>query len=377
MDSANESLRDVFVKHAVDLEKLKVGERRKAIQLLKSLEDDLVALLAKHSGSNWSQARMRALLQQVRETISSAYADFQEKINKDLESIADLEANFAVDAVNSAIAGPSVDVVSVEFSPALLKAAVSNALVEGAPSQEWWSRQTAKTFQLFADTVRKGVISGTTTDDMVSTLRNGVFQNVLRRNVDAITRTSVAAVADEARSQVFEQNDDIISEVMQHSTLDSRTTKICMAYSGKRWRLPDYEPVDHDLPYNNGCPRHWNCRSVIVPVVPMFDVLGSRDGIRQDNARAERSFRQKLKEQGMDTETADRAVMGAQSSMDGYIPEDLDYEEWLRSKPEDFQIEVLGPGRWKLWNEGKLTFSELVDQSGDPLSLAELQKRVA
>ena len=377
MDSANENLRDVFVKHAVDLERLKVGERRKAVRLLKSLEDDLVGLLAKHSGSNWTQARMRALLAQVRETISTAYADFQSKLNKDLESIADLEANFAVDAVNTAIAGPSVDVVSVEFSPALLKATVSNALVEGAPSEEWWSRQTAKTFQLFSDTLRKGVISGTPTDDIVSTLRKGVFQNVLRRNVDAITRTSVAAVADEARSQVFEENNDVISMVMQHSTLDGRTTKICMAYSGKMWRLPDYEPVDHDLPYNNGCPRHWNCRSVIVPVVPMFDVLGSRDGIKKDSQRAERNFRDKLKAQGMEQDTIDRATMDAQASMDGYVPEDLSYEDWLQTKPEEFQIEVLGPGRWKLWNEGKLTFSELVDQSGDPLSLAGLRKRVA
>jgi hypothetical protein len=374
MASANDDLVQSFIRHAVDLEKFKAGERKKALRILKQLEDDCVVLLARGSGTRWTQARLRALLAQVRETIATAYDDMQGKIEKDLTMIAQIEADFTADSVNGAI---GADVVSVEFSAAQLKAAVGNAVIEGGPQAEWWSRQKAKTEQLFADTVRKGVLSGTPNDDIVSTLRGGIFRGVLTRNVDALVRTSVASVADEARSMVFEQNDDIISEVMQHSTLDSRTTKICMAYSGKRWRLPDYEPVGHDLPYNNGCPRHWNCRSVIVPITPLFDTLGSRDGIKENSARAERSFREKLKAQGMEQDTIDRATMSAQASMDGAVPEDLDYEAWLRTKPEDFQIDMLGPGRWKLWDEGKLNFAQLVDQSGDPLSLADLIKRVA
>lgn len=261
-DSANDDVVQSFIRHAVDLEKFKSGERNRALKLLKDLEDDVVALLARNSGSQWSKARLRALLIQVRETIATAYGDIQDKITKDLEAAAAIEADFVVDAINGAI---GVDVITVEFGAAQLKASVSDALIEGEPQAEWWSRQAKKTENMFADTVRKGIVSGDTLDDMVSTLRKGPFQGTLRRNVEALVRTSTASVMDEARDIVFHQNLDVISELQQHSTLDARTTQICMAYSGKRWKADTYEPVGHNLPYRDGCPRHWGCRGVIVP----------------------------------------------------------------------------------------------------------------
>jgi len=36
---------------------------------------------------------------------------------------------------------------------------------------------------------------------------------------------------------------------------------------------------------------------------------------------------------------------------------------------------VLGAGKWALWKAGKLSLSDLIDQSGRPLSLAELRAR--
>lgn len=42
-----------------------------------------------------------------------------------------------------------------------------------------------------------------------------------------------------------------------------------------------------------------------------------------------------------------------------------------------FQKEVLGPGKWNLWDQDKLTFSQLVNESGRPLTLAQLQEQTA
>ncbi len=218
------------------------------------------------------------------------------------------------------------------------------------------------------------MLGGQTTDDIARKLRHDIFQGQLARNVSALVRTSVASVSDQARSLLYEQNDDVISEVMQHSTLDSRTTPICMAYSGKRWSLPDYEPVGHDLPYNNGVPRHWGCRSTIVPVVAAFSEMG---GGSPSSARAERIFRKKAREAGLKSSEVDRAMRHAQASMDGYVPESLDYEAWLETKPVEFQKEMLGPSKYALWNAGKISFSDLVDQSGDPLTVEELRKRAS
>jgi hypothetical protein len=373
--AANEEIANSFIRHAVDLERFGTTERRKALRLLKTLEDDLVTLVAQGAGTDWTKARLRALLLQVQDTIGSAYEKMREKIVADMQSLAEVEMSFAADAANGAI---GADITTVEFDANLLRAVVSEAVIQGGPQADWWDRQANKTEQLFGDTVRLGILSGDTTDTIVRTLRRNVMQGSIRRNVEALVRTSVASVAADARQQFYDQNEDVIEAVQQHSTLDARTTLICMAYSGKRWSLPDYEPIDHNLPFineggsPNGTPRHWNCRSVIVPVVLAFDQLGSRMG-KKDTARAERSFEKKLKTMGMDDEEIARARMGAQASMTGTVPETWTYEDWLEAQPEEVQRQALGARRWERWRDGRIkTFSELVDQSGNPLTLKEL-----
>jgi hypothetical protein len=379
MASANEDLVDSFVRHAVDLERLSAGERRKALRILKKLEDDLVGLIAQGAGTTWSKARMRALLLQVRETIGSAYDTMRAKIQKDLQDIAKLELTFTTDAANKAI---GADLLTVEFDSGLLRSVVGDAVIAGGPMSDWWERQAAKTEQMFADTTRMGILSGDSTDDIVRTLRNDVMSGTIKRNVEALVTTSIASVAADAKQEFYEQNEDVIDAVMQRSTLDSRTTLICQAYSAKRWSLPDYEPIDHNLPFINdggspaGCPRHWRCRSVIVPVIGAFDTLGARMG-KKDTARAERAFHKKLKEQDFTDREIAKAQMNAQASMSGYVPEDLDYQAWLETQPENVQIEALGPRRWKMWKDGKITtFSQLIDQNGNSLTLDELKRKL-
>jgi len=58
--------------------------------------------------------------------------------------------------------------------------------------------------------------------------------------------------------------------------------------------------------------------------------------------------------------------------MDGAVPDVLDYESWLKTKPEAFQLEVLGPAKHALWTRGELSFNDLVDQSGNPRTVADL-----
>ena len=59
--------------------------------------------------------------------------------------------------------------------------------------------------------------------------------------------------------------------------------------------------------------------------------------------------------------------------MDGAVSGDLKYEDWLRSKPIEFQKEVLGPRKHALWVKGKLPFTQLVDQGHNPKTVAELE----
>lgn len=68
-----------------------------------------------------------------------------------------------------------------------------------------------------------------------------------------------------------------------------------------------------------------------------------------------------------------RGVGGTRASMDG--PTTGTFADFLERKGEDFQNEVLGPGRAQLWRDGKITLQDLVNGRGNPLTLAELRKR--
>jgi hypothetical protein len=163
----------------------------------------------------------------------------------------------------------------------------------------------------------------------------------------AITRTAVQTVAKDARLASLEANADIIKAVQWVSTLDSRTSDICIVRSGKTWEFPSFKPIDHKIPWNGGPPAHWNCRSTFIPITKSFEEL-TGGAIK------------------------DRVEPATRASMDGYVAADLTFDAFLRSKPPEFADEMLGKGRAELWRSGKITLNQLLDQRGNPLTLAEL-----
>jgi len=53
----------------------------------------------------------------------------------------------------------------------------------------------------------------------------------------------------------------------------------------------------------------------------------------------------------------------------------LTFDAWLKRRPEVQQRKLLGPGKFKLWREGKLTMPQLIDRTGQSRTLAELRAR--
>lgn len=123
---------------------------------------------------------------------------------------------------------------------------------------------------------------------------------------------------------------------------------ICRGYSGKVWDL-DGKPIGHSLPFNGGPPRHFRCRSTLVAWIKEFDELP--DG------------------------KARKIPEATQASMDGQVSADLDFDNWLKTKPVSFAKEILGEGRYQLWVEKKITMADMLDQTGRELTLAELREK--
>lgn len=344
---------------SVDLERFSVDIQARALTMLKALEEELVTLLRRYdlgevSLTSAKQKRLQTLLEQVRATIATAYGKIRGEVHSDLREVATLAD---VNARSSINVGVGAEIATTALAPERIRAIVDDTLIQGAPSKQWWADQAATTLRNFTDQVQKGYASGEGVDKIVRRIvgtkaanyQDGVM-NISRRNAESLVRSSVQAVSNSARTETFENNEDIISGLQQISTLDGRTTLVCKARSGLQWSLSDKSPIGHKIPWNGGPPLHWQCRSVTVAVLKPLNDLPPRKQSKVRNGPM-------------------------QSSMDGEVSGDMDYQAWLKTKPEAFQKEALGEGKWKLWKEGKVTLPQMLDMRGNPISLAELQRK--
>ena len=69
-------------------------------------------------------------------------------------------------------------------------------------------------------------------------------------------------------------------------------------------------------------------------------------------------------------------IESKRSSMDGQVSGKINYPEWLGSQSKARQLEVLGKTKYKMYNDGSLSLSQMVDQRANPLSIAELKRKV-
>jgi hypothetical protein len=62
--------------------------------------------------------------------------------------------------------------------------------------------------------------------------------------------------------------------------------------------------------------------------------------------------------------------------MDGQVPADTTYNQWLKGKSSAMQDDILGPTNGKLFRAG-MPVDRFVNKAGDVLTLDELRKRDA
>jgi SPP1 gp7 family putative phage head morphogenesis protein len=237
----------------------------------------------------------------------------------------------------------------------MTNALADGVIIEGAAMSLWWSRQSRQLHQNVMDQVRMSLENGESTSQATTRIVGGTVDGVTvpgvlrtaRHKAEAIVRTAISEVVNKVRLNTLQDMNDVIKAIQQISTLDNRTSDICIAYSGKVWDIDTLEPLGHELPFNTGPPRHFNCRSSLVPVLRSFEELGI---------------------------DATEVPLATRASMDGEVPGDITFDTWLRGKSKTFQDDLLGPARARLWRSGSITLTQLVDMRGNPMTLAQLEQ---
>lgn len=163
--------------------------------------------------------------------------------------------------------------------------------------ESWVDGLTSSQTKTVERILRKAHVNGWTTQQTVQLMRGTKKRNYadglmsrFGKQTSTVVRTSMQHINNSARQVVWAENSDIITGYRWVSTLDDRTSEECQDLDGQVFNVGE-----GPLP-----PAHPNCRSTTVAEL--------------DKAFAELS------------EGRER------SSVDGYVPYDMKYPEWLKTQ---------------------------------------------
>lgn len=346
----DQQLFDELLSNSLDILRLSAGERNDVLYMIAKLEEDLIAELNRTDLSKAKRRDINKVIANANAIIGQYYGDIAVSI--DIGAIALHSAEATASAFEIAL---GIEVLKLP-SQSYFKSLAKDLLIKGSPQADWWRGQSADTAFKFAAELRQGLTAGETNQQLIARIvgKSGQpgIMDTAKRNAASLVQTAVQSVANDARRETFKSNDDIVKGIQQVSTLDSHTSVTCVAYSGCQWDL-DYKPIgpkNKQLPFNGGCPRHFNCRSTEIPITKTFKELGINIPEPKGTTRA---------------------------SDEGQISVDTTFEGFLRRKTKTYQNEMLGEGRADLWRASKITLRDLVNGNGRPVSLKQLKELVS
>lgn len=358
--TANETLDDEAIDHAITLTRYSNHVVRQMVALLNQSDGRLMAALSEAlmqmDRESFTVARLEALLASVRAINAEAYQSLYGAIQGELEGLAAVEAGYQMQLFSDAIpSGVRLQFGLGTISPSQVYAAAMARPFQGRLLRDWFGNLEQSRMQAITNAVRNGFVEGQTTAEIVQAIRgtrankyaDGVLQKP-RREVEAVVRTAVSHTAQIAQNDMIAANADLVKAVKWSSTLDDRTTHICAIRDGKLYTADDKRrPIDHKVPWGEGPGRiHFCCRSAQVPVLKSWRDLG----LDMDDMPA-----------------------GTLASMDGQVPADQTYGQWLAKQSLQRQEDVLGVERARLLRDGKLSFDKFYNERGKFLTLAQLR----
>jgi len=350
-------------------------------------------------------ARLRAILAQLKQSLEGWAESSTAIAVEELQGLTVLQSEFVEDQLRRALPVELRDQIrSVQISPQFAQSVATvdptainvvslsddlQAAVAGAP--QTFSLTAAqgttitlpngkvleKSFRglaesqadLFAKTVRNGLLTGESTDKIARRLKGrlrfgqpgslrqmaqagGEVTAVANNQVMALIRTSINQVANETSQQVYKANQDVTKRYRYVATLDSRTSPICRSLDGRSFE------------YGKGPtpPQHFNCRSTTVPIID-YSGLGIARPPQTELRRPNTAFGPSRARRG-DT-----------------VPSNQTYGEWLDKQPNEVKADVLGASKVPYFNRLARKYGptdairKFVSQDGSELTLDQLKRR--
>lgn len=333
--------------HQVAIERLKASligsydarvaqAEKQIVEALQSLE-----LL---SVDELTQAKLEALIRDLRQVQTELYAEETEQLTDQLSQFGTYEAQREAEKLRG-WADARAKAIPINNPPAksvMDRVYKKPITATGELLKPFLQTVPARAKARLEGAIREGHARGETMAEMIRRIRGTKKQNYTdgitaldRRQAQGIVRTAVQHVSNQALMATWEENPDLVDGYIYIATLDNRTTLSCAALDGQRFELGK-GPVP---------PIHPNCRSrTIADLGPEFDFLKA----------------------------------GATRSSDsGYVDAKTTYYDWLKKQTPEYIKETLGAKRAEMFMAPDMTAEKFaqstVSKTFEPLTLAQMR----
>lgn len=347
--NVNEAIQDRIIRHNVYLERFKTTEVNRIKRVLErdiipDIQEQIEKRLRKieQRGTGLGMVTLRRL-QRMDKALSKLSITLSNSVRKELiptlDELSRDEMNWMVGAIREEL---GFDIEMDIPDARTVATIVRETPILGLNLDQWFGTLAASTKKNLTQSIQRSVIEGETISQAVKRIRgtkalgfkDGVMETT-RRQAEAIVRTSINHTSNQARIELFKENEDIVKGLQWTATLDSRTSQICAGLDGKVFKVDQGARP----------PAHVNCRSTMTPIIKSARSLGLKD-----------------------------IPEGTRASINGQVPASTTYGKWLKGQPIAVQEMVLGKTKANLFRNGDLKIDKFTSRNLEPLTLDELRK---
>lgn len=359
MTPLNQRLRDEALAHSLFQSRYTRGVARKIVALLNKSDAELIARLRvaldKVNPHYIEIKQLAHLLASVQAVNQQAMTAMFVSLSEELLAFAEHETGYHYRLFDSLLP----DVVLARYplaiiTPEQVYAAAMAQPFQGRLLHDWVSHLATDRVSRINHAVKHGFLLGDSVEHITRKVRGsrakqyqeGVL-NLSRKNLTAVVKTAINHVSAVARNKFAENNAELIDKKQWLSTLDNKTSSPCIIRDRLCYTLAG-KPIGHTIPYLQGAGRlHFCCRSTETLITKSWRALG----IDRDELEA-----------------------GTRASMDGQVPAETTYADWLQQQPYSRQVQVLGKTRANLLREGKRQVDDFFSDKGEWLTLEQLRE---
>lgn len=362
MVAVNQKLADEAVRHRLFLSRfstrqanlmlnmLRQSRREIALNLLEALEDGNL------TPQNFTVARLQSLMRSTTNMMGEVYNDIFGQLGTNMEEFSVTETAYQNRAFNWAVPAQIFEYIPMQaITSAQVIAAATARPMQGVLLKNWADKMTADTVRKVQNAAQQGFLQGESYTDIIrrvqGTKANNYADGALGasgRDLAAVVKSTVSHYAAEAREQMAQANDDLIKCRQWLSTLDNRTSHMCIIRDRLLYTKDKKpQPIGHNVPYGAGPSKlHYCCRSTETWIIKSFEDLGLSVG---------------------------ELSTGTRASMNGQVPADMTYSKWLKRQPLYAQEQVLGVTRAQMLNAGKASVGDFFTDRGEWIDLKQLK----